>query len=77
MRYDYEVPRGSFWFANPPAPRWLRTLLGDAFFLNVTTARPGEGTADAFLECVEHFPQLRGLVFEGYVADASLVRWKD
>lgn len=61
VTYDFQCDRLDPG-AQPPQPPWLRKLLGDDFFLNVTEVRAGEsGFDDAGLERLEELLQLHVL----------------
>ena len=79
--YDYQVDAS--WYqripgAKPPGPARLRTLLGDDFFVDVTTVRlDTERFGDAELEHLKGLTQLRVLFLGGTaVSDAGLEHLK-
>ena len=60
--------------AQPPAPAWLQSLLGDDFFADVASVDLSSGQlADADLACLEGLPQIQSLYLNGTtVTDAGL-----
>ncbi|HEV3164766.1 MAG TPA: hypothetical protein VGZ22_12125 [Isosphaeraceae bacterium] len=85
VHFDYEMANGNLVLGREPsAPRWLRMLVGDAYFQDVAwvslvydsssgkryeTAR----SDDRILAELEHFPQLKYLLFQkGQATDAGL-----
>ena len=78
--YDYEFdPPGPCYTpgAKPPGPAWLRNLLGDDVFADVTAAAGGLKVVDAGLERLKGLPQLKYLGLHGTkVSDAGLEHLK-
>ena len=74
--YDYQLPRLSN--ARPPAPAWLRMLLGDDFFANIAgVVLVGWQVTDADVEPLKELTQLQELDLEGTrVTDAGLEHLK-
>lgn len=50
--------------SHPPAPTWLRWLLGDDCFQSVVFIRPYGGVTDAMLESFKKLHKLRSIVIE-------------
>ena len=63
--------------APPPGPAWLRNLMGDDFFVDVTWAGLGRDFDDSGLETFEALPRLVGLFMaDTKISDAGLVHSK-
>ncbi|MGD0900974.1 MAG: hypothetical protein ABR915_24340 [Thermoguttaceae bacterium] len=64
--YQYDAPGGRFLpDATPPAPGWLRAVVGDGYFTNVIAA----GVDDSSIQYVGAFPQLNFL--QAYLSHAT------
>lgn len=74
VMYDYEYEEG----AKPPAPDWLRQLLGDEYFLTVEGVALGtRHLTDDDMEHFEALTELRVLRLpEGRMTDAGLAKLK-
>lgn len=66
VTYDWEYKNGeSFERSGPRWPKWLVTLLGVAYFGNVTVVQLQSAHSDQELHMVKHFSQLESLILEG------------
>jgi hypothetical protein len=76
--YDYQLPRLSNAQAPPPAPDWLRSLLGNDFFANIAgVILVGRQVTDRDVEPLKELTQLQQLCLERtQVTDAGLEHLK-
>ncbi len=76
VEYDYQRDRYGNWVrgATPPGPSWLRRLLGDSMFIDVSRVDLDDsGTGDSELNKLEGFAQLEWLMLRRTaVSDAGL-----
>ncbi len=78
VEYDYQrdLHDDPIWGAEPPAPAWLRTLLGDHFFATLASVNStGQAVTDAQLAYLNGATQIKELCLgDTKVTDAGLVR---
>ncbi len=75
ITYDYQLPPDVAVpeRPTPPGPRWLRNVLGDDLFVNVTEVDLSNSNFDeAVLRRFRALPQLRSLALSNNASDAAL-----